>query len=133
MYLAYDYPVLGIFWTVLLVSVAAMWIILLVRVIADIFRDHTMGGLAKTGWLLCVLVLPFLGVFMYLIARGDKMSARDAERDAELRRSMGGATAHGTPHTGSEDIEDLAKLADLKAHGDISEADYARAKERILH
>ncbi|MEV6011945.1 SHOCT domain-containing protein [Streptomyces sp. NPDC051976] len=129
MYLAYDYPVLGIFWTVLFVTVAVMWFILLVRVIADIFRNHAMGGLAKTGWLLCVLILPFLGVFMYILAHGDRMSARDAERDAELRRTTTGSTTATT----SADIDDLAKLADLKAHGDITEADYARAKEKILH
>jgi uncharacterized protein (DUF58 family) len=133
MNLAYSYPVLGVFWTVLFVTVGAMWFVLLFRVIADIFRDHSLGGLGKTGWLLCVLILPFLGVFMYLIARGDKMSARDAERDAELQRAAGGATAQGRTSTSSADVDELAKLADLKAHGDISEADYIRAKERILH
>lgn len=129
MYLAYDYPVLGVFWTVLFITAAVMWFILLVRVVADIFRDHAMGGLAKTGWLLCVLLLPFLGVFMYLISHGDRMNKREAERDAELRRATRGSTTATT----TADIDDLAKLADLKAHGDISEADYARAKEKILH
>jgi hypothetical protein len=131
MFLAYDYPVLGVFWTVLFATAAVMWFILLVRVVADIFRDHTMGGVAKTGWLLCVLILPFIGVFIYLLARGDEMRDRDAERDAELQRTMRGTTAQST--TSAADIDELAKLADLKAHGDISEADYARAKERILH
>jgi uncharacterized membrane protein len=131
--LAYDYPVLGLFWTVLFITAAVLWFILLVRVVADIFRDHTMGGAAKTGWLLCVLILPFLGVFMYLIARGDKMSEREARRDEELQRAMGSPTTRSSTHTSAADIDDLAKLADLKAHGDISEAEYAQAKERILH
>jgi Phospholipase_D-nuclease N-terminal len=129
MILAYDYPVLGLFWTVLFVTVGAMWLVLLFRVVADIFRDHGMGGLAKTAWLLCVLVLPFLGVFLYLMARGGKMSVREAERDEERRRAMAPYTAR----TGASDVEDLAKLADLKSHGDISEAEYVRAKEKILH
>lgn len=127
--LAYDYPVLGVFWTVLFITVGVMWFILLLRVVADIFRDHTMGGLAKTGWLLCVLLLPFLGVFIYIIARGDEMSAREVKRDEEMQRN----TRNSTTQTSAADIDELAKLADLKAHGDISEADYARARERILH
>jgi len=77
----------------------------------------------------CVLILPFLGVFIYLLARGDRMSAREVERDQELQRTIRSSTAH--PSTA--ELDELAKLVDLKSHGDISEADYARAKDRILH
>ncbi|MEU7324541.1 SHOCT domain-containing protein [Streptomyces griseoviridis] len=134
-FLAYDYPVLGAFWTVLFITLATMWFILLFRVVADIFRDHTMGGPQKALWLICVLCLPFLGVFVYVIARGGAMGEREARRDAELRQAMSASAARtGAPSgTTPRDLDELAKLADLKAHGDISEAEYAHAKERILH
>ncbi len=132
--LAYDYPVLGAFWTVLFIVVAAMWLVLLFRVVADIFRDHTLGGLGKTAWLICVLFLPFLGVFLYLIARGDKMSQHEIQRTQAMQEGSGG----GPPATRARGASDtstaeLAELADLKAHGNLSDAEYERAKQRILH
>ncbi|MEE4545164.1 SHOCT domain-containing protein [Streptomyces sp. V4-01] len=133
-FLAYDYPVLGAFWTVLFIVGATMWLILLFRVIADIFRDHAMSGTGKAAWLLCVLFLPFLGVFLYVIARGGSMNEREVSTYQDRQRSRYARMAPPA-HGGSDigDLDELAKLADLKAHGDISEAEYAEAKERILH
>ena len=80
--LAYDYPVLGVFWSMLVFFLWIMWFFLLFKVIADIFRSHDMGGWSKALWLIFVLVVPFLGVFVYVIAQ-----RRDGERDmAEVRR-----------------------------------------------
>ena len=80
--LAYDYPVLGFFWTMLYFFVFIIWIMLLFRIFVDIFQSHDMGGFAKAVWFIFVIVLPFLGVFVYLIARGDKMAQHAAERAA---------------------------------------------------
>ena len=74
--LAYDYPLLGIFWTVLWFALLFIWIWLLIRVFADIFRSHDLGGFAKALWVIFVIVVPFLGVFIYLIARGKGMEER---------------------------------------------------------
>src|SRR5689334_19708764 len=76
-YLAYDYPVLGVFWSMLVFFLWIMWFVLLFRVIVDIFRDDEMGGWGKAGWTLFVILLPFLGVLVYLIARGKDMGKRD--------------------------------------------------------
>lgn len=76
-YLAYDYPVLGAFWTAMWVFIWVLWLVLLFRIIADIFRDDDMGGLAKTVWLLVVIFLPYIGVFAYVIARGRGMGSRE--------------------------------------------------------
>src|SRR5437879_1307850 len=65
MYLAYDYPLLSAFWTMLVFFLWIMWFVLLFRIIVDIFRDDSLGGWAKAGWLLFVIVLPFLGVLVY--------------------------------------------------------------------
>lgn len=74
--LAYDYPLLGVFWTLLAFFLFFLWIWLLIIVFADIFRSSDLSGLAKALWIIFVIVLPFLGVLIYLIARGGRMSGR---------------------------------------------------------
>ncbi len=76
--LAYDYPLLGFFWTMFIVALWFAWLMLLFRVIADLFRTQDIGGLSKALWALFVLFVPYLGVFIYLIVRGGSMSARRA-------------------------------------------------------
>ena len=80
MVIAADYPFLDIFWTMLIFFLWVIWFWILIRVIADIFRRHDISGWGKAGWTLFVIVLPFLGVFIYLIANGDEMGKRDVEQ-----------------------------------------------------
>ncbi|WP_051831031.1 PLDc N-terminal domain-containing protein [Streptomyces violens] len=85
--LAYDYPILGVFWTMFLLFLWVMWFVLLFHVIADVFRDDRLNGWAKAGWIVFVLVLPFLGVLVYVAVRGRgmgrrKMTEAEAQRDA---------------------------------------------------
>src|SRR5512132_3928698 len=77
--LAYDYPVLGLFWTMLIFFLWFAWLMLLFRIFADIFRSKDMGGFAKALWSIFVIFLPFLGVLIYLIVRGHSMTERDIE------------------------------------------------------
>lgn len=133
--LAYDYPVLGAFWTILWIFLWIMWIFLLVRVVVDVFRDDTLSGWAKTGWLVFTIVLPFLGVFVYVAVRGKGMGKRErehvraqqAEVDQYIREAVG--TAAGPP----SEADQLAKLSEVRARGDISDEEFRRAKEKILH
>ncbi len=76
--LAYTYPLLSLFWTMLLFFGFVVWIWLLIVVFGDIFRSHDIGGFAKALWVLLVIFLPLLGVLIYLIARGGKMQERAA-------------------------------------------------------
>src|SRR3954464_9085276 len=77
--LAYDYPIIGAFMTMLWFFLWILWILLLFKVFADIFRSHNLGGWGKAGWVILVLILPFLGVFIYLIVHGGDMGRRDIE------------------------------------------------------
>ncbi len=125
------YPLLDVFWTMLWFFLWIMWIFLLVRVVMDIFRSRDLGGWGKAGWTAFVILLPFLGVFGYLIARGKKMSDRDvAQAQAQERafRSYVRDAAHGNGST----AEEISKLADLHDHGVISDAEFERGKEKIL-
>ncbi|GAA3017849.1 phospholipase D-like protein [Streptomyces sp. KhCrAH-43] len=132
-----DYPLLNLFWTMLWFFLWIMWLFLLFRVIMDIFRSHDLSGWAKAGWLILALVLPYLGVLVYVIARGKSMGKRDAqeakERDAAFKAYIRDAagTDGGNGHKGSH-VDDLSRLADLKDRGAISEDEYQRAKSKLL-
>ncbi|MFG2791927.1 SHOCT domain-containing protein [Streptomyces sp. NPDC048419] len=132
-YLAYDYPMLSIFWSMLVFFLWIMWFILLFRIIVDIFRDDTMSGWGKAGWLVFVIVLPFLGVFVYVIARGKNMGRREvAEHQAQQHAfdSYVRETAKGAGAPSSAD--ELAKLSEIRARGDITDEEFARAKDLVL-
>jgi signal transduction histidine kinase len=132
--LAYDYPVLGAFWTVLWIFLWVIWMVLLFRAVADVFRDRELSGMAKAAWLLFMIVVPFFGVLTYVAVRGRNMAKREAlvaeerqrEQDKMIREIAAGAN-------GGHEIEQLAKLSDLKSRGDISESEFQQAKEKILH
>lgn len=128
--LAYDYPLLGAFWTVLWIFLWVLWFMLLFRIIIDIFRDDGMGGWGKAGWLIFVVFLPFLGVLVYIIARGKGMGAREIKHVQEQRADMD-AYIRETAAPRSQ-ADELSKLSQLRASGDITEAEYQRAKEKIL-
>ncbi|HEY5836316.1 SHOCT domain-containing protein [Streptomyces sp.] len=132
--LAYDYPVLGAFWTVMWIFLWVVWLVLLFRVVTDIFRDHDLSGGAKTAWLVFVVCLPFLGVFVYVVSRGREMGTREAQHaraqqqgiDEYIRQTARGAAPRS-------EAEELAKLAEIHDRGAISDVEFERAKNKILH
>ncbi|MFE4052143.1 SHOCT domain-containing protein [Streptomyces sp. YIM B13518] len=133
-YLAYDYPLLSAFWTMLVFFLWIMWFVLLFRVVMDIFRDDDLSGWAKTGWLVFTIVLPFLGVFVYVIARGKNMGRREiaqARAQQEAFDSYVRETAKGADGRAGS-VDDLARLSEIKARGDISDDEFRRAKELVL-
>ena len=77
---AYDYPLLNVFWTMLWIFLWIAWLFLLFRVFADIFRNHEMSGWGKALWSIFVILVPFLGVLVYIIAHGSDMTKRDISR-----------------------------------------------------
>ncbi|MFJ7949334.1 SHOCT domain-containing protein [Streptomyces sp. NPDC096354] len=133
MILAYDYPLLGAFWTMLWIFLWMIWIFLLFRVFSDIFRDDSLNGWAKAGWSIFAVVLPFLGVFVYLIARGKGMGEREVHQ-ARARQHAFDSYVRETAGTGKPSAaEELAKLSEIKARGDLTDEEFQRAKEKILH
>lgn len=128
-----DYPLLDIFWTMLEFFLLVIWFMLLFKIFGDVFRSDDLGGWGKAGWLVFVIVLPFLGVLVYLIARGSSMAQREIgatlDRDREFRAYV---QAAATPADQASQADQLAKLADLKQKGDISEDEYQSAKAKIL-
>ena len=128
----YQYPILDFFLTMLYFFLFVIWIWLLITVFIDIFRSHDMGGWAKALWVIFIIILPFLGVFVYLIARGGKMHERAAQQAAQQQKAFDQYVkqAAGTP--GDTSADQLAKLADLKSQGVLTDAEFDAQKAKIL-
>jgi ABC-type multidrug transport system fused ATPase/permease subunit len=127
---AYDYPILGFFWSTLILFLWIMWFFLLFRILADIFRSHDLGGFAKTLWIIFVIILPFLGVFVYLIARGNEMRSHAIE-DAQSQKAQFDEYVRSTVSSSST-TDELAKLAALRDQGVLTDAEFAAQKARLL-
>ena len=128
---AYDYPVMGVFWSMFIFFIWILWFMLLFRVFIDIFRSDDLGGWGKALWSIFVICVPFLGIFVYLIARGKDMGKRDMAQaqaqDAQFRAYVQDAAA-----SGGSSADQLAKLADLKDRGVISDAEFQAQKAKLL-
>ncbi len=128
----YQYPILDFFLTMLEFFLFIIWIWLLIMVFSDIFRSHDLGGWAKALWSIFIIVIPFFGVFVYLIARGGKMHERAAEQAAAQQKAFDQYVkeAAGTP--GESSADQLHKLADLKSQGVLTDAEFEAQKAKIL-
>lgn len=131
-YLAYDYPLLGAFWTVMWIFLWVMWLILLFRIIVDLFRDHEMNGWLKAAWLLFLILIPFLGVLVYVIARGKEMGKREVKHAQEQQQALNTYIREAAGTSGKSTTDELARLSELKAKGDLSEAEFQQAKSKLL-
>ena len=129
--LAYTYPLADLFGTMLGFFLLIIWLWLLIIVFSDIFRSHDLGGGAKMLWVLFVIILPFLGIFVYLIARGGKMQERAATQAAQQQEAFD-ARVKQAAGSGNDSTDQLAKLADLKVQGVITEAEFESQKAKIL-
>ena len=127
---AYSYPLLGVFWTMLWFFAFFIWIWLLIVVFADIFRSHDMGGFAKALWVIFIIILPILGVLIYLIARGGSMHERAASQAEQQEQAFRSYVQDAA--AGSSSADQLAKLADLKASGAITDQEFEAGKAKIL-
>ncbi|MBG0817165.1 SHOCT domain-containing protein [Planomonospora sp. ID82291] len=130
-----DYPLLDLFWTMFMFFMWILWFMLLFRIIGDLFRDDTVGGWGKTGWTVVLVLLPFAGVLVYLIARGRGMGEREMARlraSQEAFRSYVRETAAESGAAGSGTADELVRLADLKRRGDITGDEYEQAKSKVL-
>ena len=126
--LASDFGTGQVFLSMLWFFLFFIWIWLLITVFADIFRSHDMGGFAKFLWVMFVILVPYLGVFVYLIARGHKMSEHameQAQAQQDYIRQVAGTSGGST-------ADELARLADLKAQGVIDDAEFNRLKAKAI-
>ena len=127
-----NYPLLDIFLSMMYFFCWILWIMLLFWIIMDIFRSQDLGGWGKAGWLIFVILLPLLGVLVYLIARGQSMGERQAQ-DAEARDQATRAyIKDAAGSNGQSQSDELAKLAGLHDQGVLSDQEFEQAKAKVL-
>lgn len=128
--LAYDYPLLGAFLSFLYFFLFVIWIWIAITVMIDIFRSRDLGGVAKALWVIFVIFLPYLGVFIYLIARGGKMH----ERQLEAAKQSEAAFADYVKQTagGGDVAGQIEKLDQLRQQGVISDQEFQDQKAKLL-
>jgi len=130
MLIAADYPFFDVFWTIVVFFVWVAWLMVLFRIIGDIFRRHDLSGWGKTAWLIFVIVLPFLGVLVYLIANGTEMAKRDMEHAqaarAEFDDYVKSAAGSGGP------AAEIDKGRQLLDSGTITQAEFDAIKAKAI-
>ncbi len=126
-----DYPILDIFWTMLEVFAFVIWIWLLIVVFSDIFRSHDLSGGGKAAWFILVLLVPLIGVLAYLIIRGGSMHERALAQARHDQQAFDSYVRQVTSE-GSGQADQLAKLADLRARGVLTDAEFEAEKEKVL-
>jgi uncharacterized membrane protein YgcG len=127
--IAADYPFLDILWSMIIFFAWVVWIWMMILILGDLFRRRDASGWAKAAWVVFMLVLPFLGVLVYLVVTHDGMAARGAEaaqsqreRFDEYVRSVGGGGAAG----------EIAKAKELYDDGAITRGEFDTIKARAL-
>jgi hypothetical protein len=130
--LAYDYPLMGFFWSMFIFFLWLLWFMLLFQVFIDIFRSDDLGGWGKALWAIFVIILPFLGIFVYLIARGKSMTQRRMNEAMSQRQAMDTYVRDTAAGATTSAADELAKLAALKDQGILTEAEFASKKAQLL-
>jgi hypothetical protein len=130
MILATSYPFLEVFWTMLIFFAFVVWIWILFTVLADIFRRHDTSGFAKVLWIIFIIILPYLGVFIYLIAEHAGMTERALKQQQAMQSQMDqyvqSVAAKGDP------AEQIAKAKTLLDNGTITQAEFDSIKQKAL-
>lgn len=121
---------LNIFWTMLWFFMFVVWIWLLISIFADIFRSE-ISGWAKAGWTIFVVILPFLGVLVYLIANGGKMQERSMQQAANMQQTQDNYIK-SVAGSGGGTADELEKLSKLKNSGVLTDEEFAAQKAKLL-
>ena len=129
MVFAADYPFIDVFWSMLIFFMWVIWIWILVTVLIDLFRRHDIGGWGKAAWTLFVIVLPYLGVFIYLITQGKHMAERRAE---EMQASKASFDDYVRDVAAPAPSDQIAKAKELLDSGAIDQAEFEQLKRKAL-
>jgi Short C-terminal domain/Phospholipase_D-nuclease N-terminal len=128
--IAADYPFLDVVWTMFIFFAWVIWFWLLITVFADVFRRHDIGGGAKALWLIFVIVLPFLGVFIYLLTQNEGMTQRNLERDRGQQAQLD-EYVRATAGTGGATAE-IEKAKALLDSGALTQSEFDAIKQKAL-
>src|SRR5258708_39591287 len=128
-----NYPLLDLFMTMLWFFLWVLWILLLFYIITDIFRSRDLSGWGKAAWLLFVIVIPLLGVLVYLIARGDSMHDRQAQQAQAQDEALRTYVRDAAGGDGDGRADELTRLAGLHDRGVLNDQEFEQAKAKVLN
>ena len=131
MVIAADYPFLNILWSMIIFFVWVVWIWMMVIILTDVFRRRDLSGWGKAGWTVFLIVLPFLGAFVYLIAQGDKMADRRAE-DVRGQQAQFDDYVKTVAGDGGGAAAEIAKAKQLLDSGAITQTEFDQLKTKAL-
>ena len=131
MLIAADYPFMDVFWSILVFFLWVAWLLILFRIFADIFRRHDLSGWGKAGWLIFAILLPFLGVFIYLITQNVGMTERNLER-SRAQRDQFDDYVRTTAGGGGGAAAEIDKAKQLLDSGAITQAEFEALKQKAL-
>ncbi len=130
-----SYPMLSLMWTTLVFCSWILWFWLLIMMYADIFKRRDIGAGAKTGWVALALLLPFVGVFIYLISQGHSMGERRAQEAQQQKAELDAyvrSVAASSPTSGQSGVAQLEKAHDLMRSGALTPEEYEALKKKVL-
>ena len=127
-----DIHLADLIWTTIWVFFLIMFVWLFIAIVGDLFRDSQLSGAAKAIWVIALIVFPLLGALAYLIVRGGGMAARSAAQHRLAQEQIDSYIRTTAASTGTGPVDDLARLADLRNGGLISDAEFEAIKSRIV-
>jgi ABC-type multidrug transport system fused ATPase/permease subunit len=126
-----SYPFLSVFWTMCIFFLFVIWIMILFRVFADIFRRHDVGGGTKTLWVIFVIIAPFLGVLIYLLTQNEGMTQRALER-AQAQQAQMDSYVQSVAGSGGGAAGEIERAKGLLDSGAITDAEFNAIKAKAL-
>jgi len=130
MVLAADYPFLGVLWSMIIFFAWVVWIWMMVVILTDVFRRRDIGGVAKAAWVVFLIVLPFLGVLVYLIAQHDGMAERNTKQAEAMNRQFDERVREASSNGGA--AAEIEKAQQLLSSGAINQGEYDALKTKAL-
>jgi hypothetical protein len=128
---AADYPFLDVLWSMFVFFAFVIWIWLLITVFSDIFRRHDVSGWGKAGWIVLLIVLPYLGVFIYLIANGKGMAERRI-KDASAAQAQFDSYVRDVASEGGGAAAEIERAKQLLDSGAIDQQEFNAIKQKAL-
>jgi signal transduction histidine kinase len=128
---AYQYPLANVFLTMFWLFIWILWIFLLIRILMDIFRSDDLGGWGKAAWIIFIILVPFIGVLVYVIVRGHSMQKRDMQSAQAADQAMR-AYVQSAAGSSTSAAEEINKLAELRDRGELSPQEFEAQKAKLL-
>ena len=127
-----DVSFIDFFWSILWFYFLLIWLMILFHILSDLFRDHSLSGVAKTLWVLFLVFLPFLGAIVYMITRGKGIAERDAAQQQQAQQQFDDDVRNAAAPSEATPADQIARAKELLDAGTIDQSEFDRLKAKAL-